>query len=279
MTISSQLLERYAKSFAVAFPDYADRQRMAMVAEVSGTAQVAGTPLDSWRDILHCAHASGTLLQLVEAATLLRPHNRAISNLYGILAGRDAERSSVKKTVIMIFLFGLGALLLVWTNVVQEGSDSPESSIEEPVTAERPTSVEPETVLPPLPTEPRAAEEAIEALLPVPIEVSESVTEIPVEPSDDAAAISGRCAGDSGSIVGYFYVGDGIDSVAGETHVMTTSAYVRGDYPRRENGWDFSVPATCSLRPGDRLILRDDPMLVDGGKYWVALYGDSLLSE
>jgi hypothetical protein len=279
MPISSQLLERYAKSFAVAFPDYADRQRMAMVAEVSGTAQVAGTPLDSWRDILHCAHESGTLLQLVGAAASLRPHNRAISNLHGILAGRDAERSSVKKTFVMILLFGLGALILVWTNVVQVESASLEASIEELVIAELPTSIEPESALPPLTTEPGASEETISAPLPIPIEVPESVTDIPVEPSDDAAAISGRCGGDSGSIVGYFYVGEGIDSVAGETHVMTTSAYVRGDYPRRENGWDFTVAATCALNPGDRVILRDDPILVDGDKYWVALYGESLLME
>jgi len=275
MTISSQLLERYAKSFAVAFPEYSDRQRMAMIAEVSGTAQVAGEALDAWRDILHCAHASGTLLQLVEAANSLKPNNRAILKLHGILEGRAAEHSKVRRVVLVAFMGAFGALLLVWTSSIQRGVDvdtSPSDLTTTGVVEEfgQAQSVTEAAVASPE-GEGLAGDLGIQELggdLDEPeIEAASSLTiEVP----------SGRCSGAIDSIVGYFYVGDGIEALSGDIHVMTTSAYVRGDYPRRENGWDYAVPATCSLRPGDRVMLREDPILVDGEKYWVALYGGSL---
>ena len=277
MTISSQLLERYAKSFAVAFPDYEERQRMAMVAEVSGTAQVAGMALDAWRDILHCAHSAGTLPQLVGAAVALKPRNRALSKLHSILEGRAAERTAIKKVILVTFLFCFGTLLLVWSDAIQLGSGSPDPSPEPSGSLGVLTEVASEE------TQPQIAPFDLGSPTLEPLEAIDEVptpeVEQPTEAVDPSISISGRCSGESGSIVGYFYVGDGVDALAGETHVMATSAYVRGDYPRRENGWDFSVAASCALNPGDRVVLRDDPILVDGGKYWVALYGESLLSQ
>jgi hypothetical protein len=276
MSISSQLLERYVKSFAVAFPDYEERQRMASIAEVSGTAQVAGTALDAWRDILHCAHSAGTLPQLVGAAVALKPRNRALAKLHLILAGRAAEKTAIKKVVLVTFVCCLGALLLVWSDAIQIGSDPLDTSSEGSAFVEVLTEVVTEE------SPPQLVPDEIELPTLEHVETTAETSNSEVESTNqivESGATSGRCSGEGGSIVGYFYVGDGIDALAGETHIMATSAYVRGDYPRRENGWDFSVAASCALNPGDRVILRDDPILVDGGKYWVALYGESLLSQ
>ena len=125
------------------------------------------------------------------------------------------------------------------------------------------------------PVEMRAGEESS-----LEIEVGENTKEfepdLVVEPPEKNGVVQGRCGGERGTLVGYFYAGDGINAVVGEPYEMLGDVNVRKDYPHKGNGWSFREPIVCVLKKGDTVVLTKAPFGVDGDKVWSPLYAGDL---
>lgn len=96
----------------------------------------------------------------------------------------------------------------------------------------------------------------------------------PDPPQGAAAAgapVPGRCGGTRGEALGWWYGGESFTARAGEVYTIRAGANVREDLPRLENGWSARARIRCSLVPGDRVRLSADPVLVEGGSYWVPM--------
>jgi hypothetical protein len=96
-------------------------------------------------------------------------------------------------------------------------------------------------------------------------------------PTTTVADRTGRCAGQPGQVVGYWYAGSTAPGQAGQTITMRQGANVRADYPDVHNGYNARAPMTCALKAGDRLTLSRDPIAVPGGAFWVPVVAGDLL--
>ena len=85
-----------------------------------------------------------------------------------------------------------------------------------------------------------------------------------------------RCARDPGTLVGYWYAGPQAPGEAGDTITVATSVNVRLDYPRQDNAFDTRSPIQCALGVGDQVLLREAPIAVPPGAWWVPLYSGDL---
>ena len=87
--------------------------------------------------------------------------------------------------------------------------------------------------------------------------------------------VPGRCGGGPGEVVGYWYAG--ATAPTGEVLTMPETVNVRAAYPERANDWDARSPIRCVLHAGDLVRLSQQPVHVDGDRYWVPLVAGDLL--
>ena len=277
MTLHSNDLSALAKALAKAFPAYDVRMRLAEKAEVAAEAQIAGDAVEAWRDIVHCAHAKGSLKVLVASALHEQPNNGALL--------RFKEESEPEKTNSRAESLGhlwVGMVLLLAGGVayflkgsgdsvpVEKAESAAQAVVNEIVRPDNP--VEPEVLVPP--DGGAIAPEEKPPVAEVQAQHDELVREALVEPITED--VSGRCGGSAGTLVGYFYAGDSFSGVKGEPHTMASDVNVRADYPHKANGWSSGATIRCVLVRNDVLVLSENAIKVDGEKYWVPLYAGDL---
>ncbi len=90
--------------------------------------------------------------------------------------------------------------------------------------------------------------------------------------------VEGRCGGRRGQLIGYWYAGSTAPWGPGDTYTVWGGANVRKMFPARENHWNTRSELICTLKNGDKVLVRDAPIAVDGGAYWVPLYAGDLLT-
>ena len=75
----------------------------------------------------------------------------------------------------------------------------------------------------------------------------------------------------SGEIIGYWYAGANPPEVMNGWTIIPHGMNVRLDYPERHNAYNAKASVSCVLFPNMEVPVLDEPILVAGGKYWVAL--------
>jgi len=279
MSLHSNDLSKLAKVLARCFPEYEMRMRLASKAEVAAKAQVAGQALEAWRDIVHCAQAAGNLDVLIEAALLEQPGNADLKR-YRVLPGEGKKKDSFGHlwVVLALLLAGLGAYSC--------REDVQEKALEAVLTPALEVMYEDHGKIR---AGPKAGPESDKEEARVPEPEVVAADQAPVKASDEGPALteerpeaSGRCGGQLGELVGYFYAGDHVKAAhefqarAGQPYTLTGDVNVRADYPRKENDWSSGAAKRCVLLRGDVLTLSESPFDVDGGAVWVPLHAGDL---
>jgi type II secretory pathway pseudopilin PulG len=122
----------------------------------------------------------------------------------------------------------------------------------------------------------RKLEETFATLTPVPTPVYEAnATENTVaikQSQSQGLSTPKRCNIEgSGEIIGYWYAGANPPEVMNGWTTIPHGMNVRLDYPERHNAYNAKAPVSCVLFPNMEVPVLDEPILVAGGKYWVAL--------
>jgi len=283
MSLHSTELSKLAKALAKAFPDYKERMRLEAKAEVVAKAQVTGDSLEAWRDIVHCSQQAGHLQVLIDAALLEQPNNPDLKRFQLVDETSPDRFSAGHLWVAGALLIGGGVAFFFGSGLDGDEGDSHSNDVEEQAASTVPD-------IPP-PQGSDVTNEGVAALQEEPVfdvkpgaapVVQPSVDSVPVKvelavPSSEGA-VTGRCGGERGALVGYFYAGEGIGALVGEAYQMRGDVNVRQDYPHRENAWSFREPIVCVLKKGDTVVLTKSAFDVDGGKVWVPLYAGDLQS-
>ena len=281
MSVHSSDLARIAKILARLFPEFDQRQRFASKAEVGAQAQIAGEVVEAWRDIVHCAQVHGTLMVLLQAAVAERPQEKELRRLLESFDGEPRREFGRYIWVAGALLFV--GLLSYWmpndTNKAPGDQDQgvdvfPKQAESQPLAA---SSQETQTApshseFPPALDGEAAAIGSVETTQPLqPVNGT-----LASETVDMGAAVLGRCGGEKGTLLGYFYANEGIPAEVGQPYTMKRDVNVRTDYPNSANGWSASADVVCVLQRGDAVRLTSAPFDVDGGKVWVPLHAGDL---
>jgi len=276
MSLHSTELSKLARALAKAFPDYQERMRLAAKAEVVAKAQVTGDALEAWRDIVHCAQQAGHLQVLIDAALLEQPQNPELKRFQLEDEGKRREISAGHLWVAGAILAAAGLAFFLGSDSDGDTSlaDASVASTAEAEVAPVPKSDAPAGSIG-LAEKTSESEKTVLAS-DVPTNIKEPVVERPVVVPANGEMVSGRCGGERGTLVGYFYGGDGLEAAVGEPYEMLGDVNVRKDYPHKGNGWSFREPIVCVLKKGDTVVLTKAPFGVDGDKVWSPLYAGDL---
>ncbi|MCB9759335.1 MAG: hypothetical protein H6739_05805 [Alphaproteobacteria bacterium] len=259
MRLTPQELSELTAFFERRFPA-SDAARLGRAAGVGG-----GT----WFEVVQQAHDAGRLGKLARAAAAERPDDPNLAELIETVGARPGGgRVVAAAAVVLLALAGVGVAL--WPK-----GDPPE-----------PPSVVQDAPAPPAePATPEVEPPAVAAVAPEPAATPVATPEPPAAtlepparsaPAQPGGAVEGRCGGERGALVGYWYAGAPFEAGQGEVYTVRAGANVREDYPRRDNGWNARSKVRCALQAGDRVRLSHAPLLVDGGKYWVPLHAGDL---
>lgn len=286
MQLQAQDLEELAEFFSRRFPAPEDRQ--ALVRSTGLDTVLPSEALPAWLVLLAAAQQHDRLGVLVQAAAALRPEDDSLADVAETFT--EESKLPLGKALIALGVFiALGAGAAAWfaTSERHINERVPEP---EPVIAVAPAVVAPVTSPRQDVTETPAqadvgevGEQVASASEPPGPPPEPSVNPTPPAqgvdneaPSSEGDWVEGRCGGPEGRLVGYWYAGFPFEGQQGGDYVLQHSKNVRADYPRKGNGWNAREPVTCVLKQGDRVTLSGEPILVDGGKYWVPLYSGDL---
>ena len=269
MDLSADELEELGRFFEKRFPDADEREQLLAEAGVDDKG--------TWSATVFAAADAGTLGELAKAAVERRPKDENLAELVTTL-GADSVLT-VRAMVIAAAALGLIALgAAAWYGVADDKIDAkpedprlPKVVAQEPEPEVAPVEVAPED--PPEPA-PRAVDTEVEPEAEPALEPEPQPDE-PVVPLDGG---DGRCSGPAGALVGYWYAGHPFEPVAGDEYELKFGKFVRSEYPHRDNGWRADAEVRCTLLANDRVRISADPILVDGGKYWVPLAVGDLLT-
>lgn len=201
-----------------------------------------GQRVDAWRAQLEAAQEAGTLSALLVRASRRYPDDVNLAEVVRLVA----EPSAGADRLAGLLLFGTG-LAAAFLGTVFLGAAGVGYAL-----------VGLESVTPP------------EAVVVVALDDGHPL----VPQRRERAAVGGRCSAPDGGVVGYWYAG--VTPPEGNTVVMERMVNVRTAYPHRDNGWNARASIACVLRPGDRLELSQEPVHVDGDRYWVPLVSGDL---
>ena len=272
MQLEQRELSELASFFAKRFGDLASQE---------GLVAQAGIRVDAaegWPAIIEAAAEQQRLGALAQAALDRRPEDDNLREMAATLPDERVPMKVMLAAGAVLLALGLGAA--AWYGSADEHIEKlhPEDEVlAEQVPQEQPPQ---EPVAQPLPepiqelTQPEELEPAIEAEA---IEPELAAVEPAPLAELTPPAADGRCGAPEGELVGYWYAGHPFEPGAGDIYTMKHGKYVRAGYPARENGWDHEQAVRCALRAGDRVRISHEPILVDGGKYWVPLHGGDLL--
>ncbi|MCB9794179.1 MAG: hypothetical protein H6741_15800 [Alphaproteobacteria bacterium] len=287
MQLDTKEISELAGFLAKRFPSAGQIGELARAVGVEPPDQ--GTPRERWGALLLGVQAQGGLLKLVRMASDMAPED---SNLTELRRTLEAEQAAGRRPMALAMVIALSLVIGVaawaWTRPAAPPPAAPPRGPEltgdlltklDDAPAEAPTETERSQAPPAGEAEPAVeAEPVVEA---VPEAAPETLAQAeappvaepapaarPPEPASEQS-VSGRCAGPATEVIGYWYAGAPFTPQAGETYTLKYGVNVRADYPRRANDWDAKTRVVCSLLGGDELRLTHDPILVDGGRYWV----------
>ncbi|MCP4809834.1 MAG: hypothetical protein GY913_25450 [Proteobacteria bacterium] len=275
MDLSPEELAELGRFFLKRFPDPEERALLVAEAGVSDA--------DTWEAVVFAAAEVGKLGDLATAAVDRRPKDTNLEDLVRTL-GADSVLSPktmlIAAVALSLIVLGAAGWYGVADDRIDAKPDDPRAlKLAEPVTAAlpiEPAPVEPAPVEPVVePPVERAVDPAVEPeSVPEPMP-SPPTEEEPIVPGDPSA---GRCGGPADALVGYWYAGHPFEPTSGDEYTLKFGKFVRAEYPHRDNGWRADAEVRCTLRAGDTIKLSANPILVDGGKYWVPLVAGDLLT-
>jgi hypothetical protein len=284
-TLTERDIAELGRFYALRFPAYEDRIRLATALGVASEAQLAGDPLTAWTDVVRLCAQRGRLDELGRMAA------RASAG--------SQEHVARRLGLVILAVAVIAALVFVSQKEFDGEKDQPDEPEVAPVTAPAPVLPAPSPASPPavappsgpLPSAPNAPEATAEAeVAPAePVAVAPDpdsppgreslVTVTGAAPPDGALRRpNGRCSGASGSIVGWWYSHERPGN-RGDIVQVKSGANVRADYPRRENRWKVEAPYVCGLLAGDRVRIGGEPQEMPGGDWWIPLAGGELLER
>ena len=260
MRLDSEELAGLAQVLERRFSAPDQRQQLLSEAGVDGAGD--------WTAVVSSAQESGALSRLVQCASRRRPDDENLKSMADALGVNAVPRSA---------FVAAGVVLLVLAASAAAWYGSADDKINGLVVADAPSQPEPPVVA--LGSPPTLPEPLLKTAPLVPPFARKINPKVPEEPFVDAPseAVEGRCGGTRGELVGYWYAGFPFDAVQGDTYTVKHGANVREDHPTADNGWSAKAPILCSLQSGDTVRLSADPILIEGGKYWVPLHAGDLL--
>ena len=240
MNLDSEELEGLAAVLERRFPPGNPRQQLLGEAGVDNA--------ESWSTIVRHAADSGALPRLVGIASRMRPDDenlKAVSEALG--AGMPREAFVAAGAVLVLLGVGAVAWYTSADDKINAIADEPvvEAPAEQPVLRGQPvTSEKPPTL--------SGAPDLTPSLVPpFARQRAEEGEPEPVDESPEASGVvEGRCGGERGELVGYWYAGFPFDVTKGDAYTIKHGANVRKDHPSKENGWSSSAPIICVTTPG-----------------------------
>ena len=282
MELDAATIRELAAFFAKRFPTFRERGNLAESARLSyeespGEADAEET----WAELIRFAQDRAALQRLADAARRTGPADANLAEVCDILAGRTAAENARSPGGVLVALGG-GGVLVVGAIVAWIGMSSGDPvRSDAPVKPAAVASREAPVVAPPV----EAATEPVEVAAP-PVEVAETqaAAESPAVPAVAPAPTAARsavtgCEAPAGTRIGWWYAGQANPGRKGATHRIRTSANVRADYPRKDNGYDAKAPLRCTLTAGTQIRLSEDPVDVYAGHWWVPLNGGDIVGR
>jgi hypothetical protein len=99
-----------------------------------------------------------------------------------------------------------------------------------------------------------------------------------VDPKTVAKATGGRCEGKGGQLLGWWFAGHEVPAAVGQSYVVKAPHNVNAGTPGPENKWSSKGPVACTLRVGDVVTLRREPLKTSGGNYWIPVWAGDFVS-
>ena len=276
-------LDALATFFARRFPGTQERVLLCLLVGLrAGRGQ--GDDLALWLEIVKEAYRRRRLLRLARAALQVRRDDENLQVLIRTLSASGAPPWAARAVglALLIVLIVAGLKVVLRPSVEAPG---PEPAVVEaaapatappveapevpPVEAPAPPADEAPVVAPPLPPVEELAE--VSAPKPKPTATSGFAGAQPPE------KIDGRCGGQKGQPVGFWYAGDVKPGAKGEIYTVKAGANVRADYPRKANNFNARGALVCALISGDRVRISGEPVLV-GEDWWVPMVVGDLLN-
>jgi len=290
-------------------PGYAERSRVAGAAGVASTAQLTGDPEAVWASIVERSALSGTLPELLRAASRARPGDERLRRAAAGAAEGQLVLSRAAPPVWIVVAAGVLLGGLGWWTLrgdteaaaiaavsaeaeapdapaVEDASDAP-SEIDSKDADALAAAAEKTGETGAEAKERRAARRDSERRAAQPTSAAPEAAGSDVEAGvaadlstaatvapESADTSSERCAAGRGELVGYWYTTLSLSE--GQVHTLTHGVNVRTDYPRQDNSWSSRAPVTCVLKPGDRVTVASAPVEVGSGHRWVPLRGGDL---
>jgi hypothetical protein len=273
MNIPDHARQRIAARLAASLPTWADREGTAAAAGLSDV-QLTGEGAVPWRLLVDEAVAQDKLVRLVRAASRRKPDDAGLARL-----ATDLEAGRLPGMALsgLVLPLGVGVVVLAigaWWMTAPGG----EAVVAEPPSVATPSPAAVVQSPPPTPVEEPPAP------VPVPVPVvapapTPTPTPTPTATPTPAAASTtptgtGPCAGRRG----YAYLGASTSLRAGATWTVASSINVRATYPTRDNSWDARSALQCTLPAGSVVEVREAPIEVSKGAWWVLVDGAAVRS-
>ena len=105
-------------------------------------------------------------------------------------------------------------------------------------------------------------------------DVAETKTE--TVPSNKVSKTFKKCNFKKGEeLYGYWWGGQNLHLKKGNTIIIGEWSHVREEFPAARNRFNVKTPSNCVLRPGQKVELKDEPVMINGHA-WIAIYGNSI---
>ncbi len=281
-------LDALATFFARRFPGTQERVLLCLLVGLrAGREQ--GDDLAIWLEIVKEAYRRRRLVRLARAAQQVRRDDENLQVLIRTLSASAAPPWAARAVGLALLIVLIVAGLKV---VLRPGVEAPGPApavVEATALEVAATPVEPPPVEPPeavVGVEAPPVEEAPAAAPPLPPaeELAEVTAPKPKAPAASGFAgaqppekIEGRCGGQKGQPVGFWYAGDVKPGAKGEVYTVKAGANVRADYPRKANNFNARGALVCALISGDKVRISGEPVLV-GEDWWVPMVVGDLLN-
>ncbi len=106
--------------------------------------------------------------------------------------------------------------------------------------------------------------------------VQQKSPEAPQASTTEQNIIFKKCNYSSGEqLYGYWWGGDNLLVKKGNTIIIGEWSHVREEYPAKQNRFNSKSTSKCVLRPGEKVVLKEDPVMVNGHA-WIAIYADAI---
>lgn len=277
MQVDAEQLGELAAGLCRRFPRAADRAGLVQAAGIE-LAEMDASSERAWIQVVEAAHAQKRLPALVGIAARRLPDDAMLQAMSQALNPPVDRRPAIAGSIVGFVVLS-GALGLWFKSAGDKVAERQGSAADlyAPIEQGDPTpAVEAPPVQAPAPSEPVDVPPAAD---PVPADPETAPAVTPDAPSPtESATVEGRCGGVRGAQIGFWYAGFPFDAQAGDVYTLNGGKHVRADYPGEHNGWNAQAPVQCGLKAGDQVRITADPVLVDGGKYWVPLHAGDLLT-